>query len=57
MTVASYFVLTGSFFVLDAIRSALPHPLIALLREAPFAALALAYLATIWFVLDRREPA
>jgi hypothetical protein len=45
------------FFVLDAIGGALPHTLIALLREAPFAALALAYLATIWFVLDRREPA
>jgi hypothetical protein len=57
MTVASFFVLTGLFFVLDAIHSALPHSLIALLREAPFAALALAYLATIWFVLDRREAA
>ena len=55
MTVASFFVLTGLFFVLDAIGRTLPHTLIALLREAPFAALALAYLATIWFVLDRRE--
>jgi len=55
--VASYFVLTGLFFILDAIRDELPHTLIALLREAPFAALALAYVATIWFVLDRREPA
>jgi hypothetical protein len=57
MTVASYFVLTGLFFVLDAMQRELPHGLIALLREAPFAALALAYVATIWFVLDRRETA
>ena len=55
--VASYFVLTGLFFILDAIHGELPHTVIALLREAPFAALALAYVATIWFVLDRREPA
>jgi hypothetical protein len=57
MTIASYFVLTGLFFVLDAIHGELPLGVIALLREAPFAALALAYVATIWFVLDRREPA
>lgn len=57
MTVASYFVLTGPFFVLDAIHGLLPHALIAMLREAPFAALALAYVATIWFVRDRRETA
>src|SRR4029077_18254772 len=41
--VASYFVLTGLFFILDAMHGELPHTLIALLREAPFAALALAY--------------
>ena len=57
MTIASYFVLTGLFFVLDAIHDELPLTLIALLREAPFVALALAYVATIWFVLDRRESA
>jgi glycosyl transferase family 87 len=55
--IASYFVLTGLFFVLDAMHGNLPHSLIAMLREAPFAALALAYAATIWFVLDRRESA
>ena len=55
--VASYFVLTGLFFILDAMHGELPHTVVALLREAPFAALALAYVATIWFVLDRREPA
>jgi alpha-1,2-mannosyltransferase len=57
MTVASYFVLTGAFFLLDTIRSELPNALIAILHEAPFPALALAYVATIWFVLDRREAA
>ncbi len=54
---ASYFVVTGLFFVLDTMRRAMPENLITLLQEAPFMTLALAYLATIWFVLDRRELA
>jgi hypothetical protein len=57
MTLTSYFVLTGLFFVLDTMRDALPRSLVALLREAPFIALALEYVATIQFVLDRRESA
>jgi Glycosyltransferase family 87 len=55
MTFTSYLVLTGLFFVLNTMESALPYSVIMLVREAPFAALALAYVATIWFVLDRRE--
>jgi hypothetical protein len=54
---ASYFVLTGLFFILDTMRPAMPENLITFLREAPFMTLALAYVATIWFVLDRRELA
>ena len=57
MTIASYFVVTGPFFLLVTIRSALPNSMDMFLKEAPFAALALAYVATIWFVLDRRESA
>jgi hypothetical protein len=54
-TLASACVLTVPFFLIDTIRSALPQSLKVFLLEAPFAALALAYLATIWFVLDWRE--
>ena len=54
-TLASAFVLTVPFFLIDTMRSALPQSLTMFLREAPFAALALAYVATIWFVLDWRE--
>jgi hypothetical protein len=54
-TLASAVVLTVPFFLMDTMRSALPQSLTVFLREAPFAALALAYVATIWFVLDWRE--
>ena len=54
-TLASAIVLTVPFFLMDTMRSALPQSLTMSLREAPFAALALAYVATIWFVLDWRE--
>jgi hypothetical protein len=45
------------FFLLDTIRASLPDIMTTLLREAPFITLALAYVATIWFVLDQRELA
>ncbi len=57
MTVTSYLFLTGLFFVLDTTQGVLPYGVTIIIREAPFVALALAYVATIWFVLDRRESA
>jgi hypothetical protein len=57
MTYASYAIMTGLFFLLDTIRASLPDIMTTLLCEAPFITLALAYVATIWFVLDQRELA
>lgn len=56
-TFASYLVLTGFMFVLNTMERLLPGIVLMMLREASFAALALAYAATIWFVLDARELA